>query len=430
MNSTYKFTIRTLGCKVNQYESQVLRENLVKVGFVESPSAPADIVVVNSCTVTGKADAKTRRLIKRLKKENPNATVVVTGCKAVFDGDIKSLLEMTEVDEIVVNSEKMNLPLFIGAHYGLECKRSDLKEEITNFSSHTRAFIKIQDGCDQNCSYCKVSLVRGPSKSRSAEEIIKEAKRLIEHGYKEIVLTGICIGSWKGEGGKTLADLLKEINAIEGDYRFRISSIEPNHITDELIETVAASGKICHHLHIPLQSGSDRILRSMARRYDADQFRKLVYRIRERMPFAGITMDVIAGFPGEEEEDFEDTFKLVKELEPSRLHVFKYSDREGTLSSKMKNKLPDKISAERVEKLIKLGEELQDRFCRKFLSKEVEVLLENKAGNDFIEGYTREYVRVRSMDFMLPKGQIIYFTPKSADKEATLVIKNKELTSV
>ena len=400
------FLIKTLGCKVNQYEEQVMRETLLEAGFREVTSG-ADVVIVNSCTVTGKADQKTRRIIRKLRKENPAGCVAVTGCYVVVKEDIERLKELDDIDIIVPNKDKALLPSIIGDYLGVAVGRADFDKGVSGFESHNRAFLKVQDGCDQRCSYCKVAIVRGPSRSRSAGLVADEFRRLAGAGYSEIVLTGICLGDWRGGKGEGLPQLLKKVADIPGPHRIRLSSIEPNFVDDELIDTIASSGRVCKHLHIPLQSGSDRILTAMGRRYSAADFERLVGRLRGRMPLVGITMDVIAGFPGEEEMDFSDTVHLIERIRPSRLHVFNYSDRQGTRSSKLAGKVPEAVKKDRVERLIEVGNRLQVDFCEMFKGKNVEVMIESSAGEAFSQGYTAEYLRAKIPGKSFPEGKIL-----------------------
>ncbi|MBL7073076.1 MAG: tRNA (N(6)-L-threonylcarbamoyladenosine(37)-C(2))-methylthiotransferase MtaB [Candidatus Omnitrophica bacterium] len=399
-----KFYIKSLGCKVNQYEEQVLRENLIKFGFNESPSNRADIIIVNSCTVTSQADIKTMRLIRKLKGENIAAKIFVTGCMAVFEDDILKLGSMPEVCRVIPGKDKMNLPYEISV---AKTKRK-IQNGITGFSSHTRAFLKIQDGCDNRCSYCKVSLVRGPSRCKMEKSIIDELKILIREGYKEIVLTGICLGAWKGEEKRNLPDLLKIITELKDDFRIRLSSIEPDYITEELINVISGADKICRHLHIPLQSGSNNVLERMSRNYDTDKFSRMISQIRQKMPLAGITIDIIAGFPGETESDFETTLNFVRGIKPSRMHVFRYSDRPGAPSFHFKNKVSSIVAKERVKKLMHVGKDLEKDFCRKFIDKKIEVLVEKRERSEYEwEGYTGEYVKVKSNNKNYVAGDII-----------------------
>ena len=416
-----KFSIKTLGCKVNQYEEQAIRENLIKYGFTEADPKEADIFILNSCTVTNEADRKSVKLMRKIKKENPSIKVFVTGCYAVLEKDIERLEAMPEVDVVINGKVKKDVPKIIAASFDAFDDKLCVKEEISSFSGHTRSFLKIQDGCDQKCSYCKVNIVRGPSRSRKEEEIINEVERLISSGHKEIVLTGICIGSWRGEGGKKLSDLLGVIDKIDKDFRVRISSIEPNHIDQELIEVMSRLNKICQHLHIPLQSGSSRMLKLMGRRYTQEDFENLVMKIRSKMPLAGITIDVIIGFPGEEEEDFTNTVDFLENIKPSRMHVFKYSDREGTVSFENENKVPVYAARRRVEKIIQMGEDFQKVFCKSFVDKEVKLLIE-KIDDNIAEGYTAEYLRVKVDASRARKGDIISAKVTSVDKNSPCLI--------
>jgi threonylcarbamoyladenosine tRNA methylthiotransferase MtaB len=419
------FAIKTLGCKVNQYEEQVLRESLIKQGLQESSHLSADIGIINSCTVTQKADAKTRQLIRKIKKDNPAIRVVVTGCLAVLEKDIESLQAMPEVFRVVPNDNKTALPGLIDPVCAKSERTEEVKEKVTSFASHTRAFLKIQDGCDQRCSYCKVNLVRGKSRSKDKKKIIKELKGLISKGYREIVLTGICLGAWQGENNEKLSDLLREIEKIKSDFRIRLSSIEPNYIDDSLIEAIASSKKICRHLHVPLQSGSDGILKLMNRKYDTFQFWNLIGVLRKRMPDIGITMDVILGFPGETEIDFGRTLAFIREIKPSRVHAFGYSDRKGTPSSKMKSKVPKSEIKRRVTKMIDLGEELQREACNRFIDKEVEVLIEKKTPEGVLTGYTGEYLKVKLSDISARKGSLVRAIVSEIEPNSPcLVIKN------
>ena len=416
------FAIKTLGCKVNQYEEQVLRENLLRSGFHEDGMLSANILIVNSCTVTEQADKKTIKLIRRAKRDNPAMKIFVTGCYAAVDKDIQKLRSLPEIFDVLALKDKMKLPRVLAASCAIHAKNTPIKEEISDFSSHTRAFLKIQDGCDQACSYCKVNIVRGRSRSKRESDILRELSGLVRRGYREIVLTGICLGSWKGNGARRLPDLLSRIDDIEGDFRIRLSSIEPNHIDARLMEVIFSSPRICPHLHIPLQSGSDRILRSMNRRYNTDQFRKLVRQLRRGAPLAGLTMDIIAAFPGENEEDFKQTLDFVRGIEPSRLHVFRYSDRNGTRSFDFDGKISLSVAKDRVEKLIEAGNKLQAEFCDKFIGKDIHVLIEGRSRASLLEGYSGEYVRARLEGFEGSEGEIKSVRVDRVDKSSCCVV--------
>jgi len=427
MKAEKTFFLKMFGCKVNQYESQVIRENLEKSGFHETSKANPDFIIINSCTVTGQADIKTRKLIRKMKKENPDSKILVTGCYAVIDEDISLLAGMPEVYRVIPNKEKLKLSAILDEE-GLG--HEDIPPRITDFSSHTRAFVKIQDGCDQNCAYCKVTLVRGPSWSRNKEEIKNEIGRLLGGGYKEIVLTGICVGLWRGDKGEKLHDLLREIIGFKDEFRLRLSSIEPNHIDEELINVVRESGSVCKHFHIPLQSGSDRILKMMNRKYNTEKFSEIINNIRSKIPFAGITMDVIVGFPGETENDFKLTEEYIKKIRPSRLHVFPYSERKGTLAQRMDKKVSKEIIDERVGRVIEIGKGLQLEFCKKNIDREINVLIEgnNQNQKSKFSGYTSEYVKVKINGIEDRVGEIVNLKASSLDEDSfSLVASEKNL---
>jgi threonylcarbamoyladenosine tRNA methylthiotransferase MtaB len=389
------FSIRTLGCKVNQYEEQVIREKLLSEGYKETSPANADIFIVNSCTVTAEADRKTLQLIRKAKRDNPGTRVIVTGCYAVQEEDIEKLRSMPEVDMVVEGKNKSRLhEVLSGAVVSPEKEHFD--GSISAFAGHTRAFLKIQDGCDRRCAYCKVSLVRGPSVSRPYADILPEVKRLVSKGHREIVLTGICTGSWRGAGDTSLPDLVTSIDALQGNFRVRLSSLEPDQIDRKLIKALSSSKRFCRHLHVPLQSGSDGVLKAMRRRYTSGQFRDLVLMIRGEIPVAGISLDVIAGFPGESVADIEKTRDLLREIMPSRLHVFTYSKRPGTEASGMSGGVDGPEARKRAKTLIEDGRSFQVNFCKTFIDRDIEVLIEARGAGGTVEGYTGEYVRVRT----------------------------------
>jgi threonylcarbamoyladenosine tRNA methylthiotransferase MtaB len=399
MNSPHKnsFTVKTFGCKVNQYEGELIRESLLKSGFKESESAVADFFIVNSCTVTAKADKDTRSLIRRFHKTNPAGKIIVAGCMAELDSDRKFLSGMPGVAHLARNTEKSKIAEILTNQS--EAKRSLPKGDesiITSFAAHSRAFVKIQDGCDNNCSYCKVSLVRGPSRSRREKEIVKEIKILAEKGIKEMVLTGICLGAWAGEAEGDLVWLLKKVLALKGEFRIRLSSIEPQYLNNELIGLMRDEEKLCRHLHVPLQSGDNDILRLMRRPYDASAFRRIIALSRKQIPGLAFTTDIITGFPGETPKSFLNTVKFIKDVKPSRMHVFSYSKREGTASLDYPGQV-DKVRArERTRVLIDLGRDFSRAFAKSMVGNECAVLVENRKqkGKDLPSGYTDNYVRV------------------------------------
>ncbi|MDD5731137.1 MAG: MiaB/RimO family radical SAM methylthiotransferase [Candidatus Omnitrophica bacterium] len=367
----------TLGCKVNQYDTQSIRENFLKKGFSEiRGEKKADFYLINTCSVTQSADKKSRYLIKRCAKENKNARIIVTGCLA--EKDSKDLSGIKGINYII---SKRFFP-----------------DGINNFCGRTRAFLKIQDGCDNFCSYCKVPLVRGGSRSRPLKEIVYEAEKLVENGFREIVLTGICLGSY-GKGlapRRNLVDVINALEKIEGLWRLRLSSIEANQVTGELIQKIAASKKLCRHLHIPMQSGDDEILKEMNRKYSRKDYLELVNKIKRAVPQIAITTDIMVGFPGEKEENFQNTARLIKEILPLKTHIFPYSPRQGTRAAGFSNQVAPEIMKLRLCALNNLAEKCSRDFKNKFIKKEFKVLIESKSKEDTgcWEGYTDNYIKV------------------------------------
>ena len=377
-----KFFLKTYGCKVNQYESQVIREGLLSKGYEETDNIEdAGLCLVNTCTVTGKADKKCRETLRGMKRKNPGARVIAMGCYVEADAEAVKVIDDTI--EVLGNSEKLKL---------------NIDNSISSFKGHTRVFIKVQDGCNNFCSYCKVPIVRGRSRSKSPEEILKEAKVLIDNGYKELVLTGICLGDFGKYSYKdtSLTMLVRKISEIKNDFRIRLSSIELPDVTDELINEMMSSKKLCHHLHIPLQGGDDGILREMNRKYTVTDFISRVEYIRSKMPDIGITTDVIVGFPGESESNFKNTINAIERIKPSRTHIFTYSPRQGTKASMLKDDIPSKIKKRRMETLKIIADKLGREFKDSLAQKEHRVLVENSMDRltGMLCGYTDNYVKV------------------------------------
>ena len=385
----------TLGCKVNQYETQYMREDLLCAGIEEAgPGEPAGICVINTCTVTAKADSESLRVIRRAVVENPGAFILVTGCLTEMDEE--RIKKVKGVSAVLRNDCKKRILEFIPvSSAGVKC------EGISFFQGRSRAFIKVQDGCDNRCSYCKVALVRGKSRSRDEKEIVDEASRLSVNGYREIVLTGICLGSYgkdKDSPG-SLAGLLKGLTRIEGISRIRLSSIEMADISPELLELFSGNGKLCPHFHVPLQSGDDRILAGMRRRYNRSAFLSRVKEIKKNVPGVSITTDVIVGFPGEDEEAFSNTLRTLKEIQPLRTHVFPFSPRKGTAAAQMSGHLDREAIKRRRIILSRLAQECSREYMEGFIGRETEVMPEeilpardNKSV--FLEGYSANYIRV------------------------------------
>jgi len=412
------FSIKTLGCKVNQYESQFIRETFLKNGFRErNEKEPADIYVINTCTVTHHADKDSRYAIRTSFRENPKSRIVVTGCLTERDFDIISKIE--GVTDIVRNSDKKRtVSILTGDSKIKAC------DTISGFSGHDRAFVKVQDGCNNYCSYCKVPLVRGRSVSRPAEDIKKEVTALLESGFKEIVLTGICLGAWGEDltGAPSLADILEELTKLDGQFRIRLSSIELKYVTDRLLKMMAASKKICRHLHIPLQSGDDHILKSMKRPYTRDEFLGGIERIKSFVPDIGLTTDIMVGFPGEDESHFEDTLDLIKKFKPHRIHIFSYSRRKGTKASSLKETVSRDVLKKRAGRLRSLALELSYEYRSGYLGKEVEVLVEDKRDKEtkLLTGYADTYIKVLLEGADSLKGALIKCRISKVDYDYTL----------
>lgn len=384
------FAFVTFGCKVNQYESQALRERFGARGMREVPAEQgADLIVVNTCTVTEVATAEARRVVRRLARKFPFAEIAVTGCAA--DSHRQEFLDLPGVRRVVSHEEKATLaddPRLTPS----DTKPSIFELSISRFDGHARAFLKVEDGCDLNCSFCIIPKVRGRAVSRPLESAVAEARRLVENGYREIVLTGVHLGSYGKDlaGRSLLADLVERLLGIPGLGRVRLSSIEANEITDPLLGLMAAEPRFCPHLHLPLQSGDDEILRAMRRRYNVRQFRAACDRVAERVPDPGLTTDVIVGFPGETERHFENTLAVCRAIGFSRIHIFPYSRRRGT-DAALRPDLPGRVKKERLRRLGRLAAELADAYARKFLGRTVEVLVEQGG-----LGYTERYLKARA----------------------------------
>jgi threonylcarbamoyladenosine tRNA methylthiotransferase MtaB len=395
---------QTLGCKVNQTETAALQALFAKAGYqTVAYGTCADVYVINTCTVTQLSDRKSRQLIRRARRISPDGLIVVTGCLAQVAPE--EVLQLPEVDLVVGTHARERLPeLILDAEKGrqnfvvpLHQKSRFEKLPAAQDSERTRAFLKVQEGCRQYCSYCIVPYARGPLCSLPLTEAVTEAERLAVEGYKELVLTGVHLGSYGldfPEGKALLGDLLKELAAIEGIMRIRLSSIEPTDITPHLVETLLSCRKICRQLHIPLQSGDDEILRRMNRRYDASEFLYLARWLRAAIPGLTLTTDVMAGFPGETEEKFAHTLELIRLCGFSRLHIFKYSPRRGTPAAGFPEQIPPAVKEERSKRLRELALELATCFQESFIGKTVEVLFEEEAGRGRLAGLTEHYLRV------------------------------------
>ena len=404
-----KFNIITLGCKVNSYESNFMKEALVKNGFSFcNLNEKCDILILNTCTVTDTSDKKSLKEVRRLKRENPNAILVVCGCSVQND---KTKYDNLGINILMGNINKSNIVSIIEKYlddktpveYVAKTRDLPFENMEVDISDHTRAYIKIEDGCDNFCSYCIIPFVRGKKRSKDFSLVLREVQHLANNGYKEIVLTGIDTGGYESNG-KDLTDLIHEMSKINGIERIRQSSIEITQINEKFIEELKNNKKICDHIHIPLQSGSDSILKLMNRKYDLKYFFDKIDMIRSVRPDISITTDVIVGFPGETEEMFLETMETCKKINFSKIHAFPYSERKGTKASMMDGKVPESVKHERVKKLLELSEKLERSYYDKFKGKNKDVLIEevNEFGS---KGHTSNYLMVHTNE-KLQKGEI------------------------
>lgn len=390
------FKIYTLGCKVNTYESSVIEEQLIKDGYkLVNQNEHADIIIVNTCTVTNTSDSKSRKMIHRAKNEG--SIVVAIGCM------IQNKLEDEYADILIGNVGKSLIPSYLKEYLKTKKRIIDIKDvmntcfeemKLNNFNK-TRAFVKIQDGCNNFCSYCIIPYTRGNVRSKPKEEVIEEIKELIKKGHKEIVLTGIHTGHYGEENENyKLSNLLLDILKIEGLERLRISSIEITELGNEFLEVLKNNKILVDHMHIPLQSGCDEILKLMNRKYDIEYFKEKIKKIREIRPNISITTDLIVGFPNETEENFNETLKNIMEINFSKIHVFPYSRRKGTEADLMENQVPETIKKERVKKVMEISKQLEINYMKNFIGKELEFIPETKKDN-YLIGHTGNYILVK-----------------------------------
>ena len=392
--------ICTLGCKVNTYESEYVINELKKANYeIKDFNDICDVYIINTCTVTNNSDSKSRKMIRQAINRNPNACVVARGC---FIATNKNYNEQG-LDIIIANKDKSKIVNLINDYLrnkkqiiDLYDKRLDEFEDmyINDFPGRTRAFVKIQDGCDNFCSYCIIPFARGKCRSKDEKKVIQEITDLVNNGYKEIVLTGIHTGSYGVDLDTDFADLLNKLVKIKGLERLRISSIECTELNDKVLNLIKTSKVIVDHLHIPIQAGSDEILKAMNRKYDLDYFKNKIKEIRSIRPEISISTDVIVGFPGESEELFQNTINTCREIEFSKLHVFPFSERKGTKASFMDKKIDNKEKKDRARRLIEVSEELEIKYMEKFINREVEVLVEEHKDGYSI-GHTGNFLHVK-----------------------------------
>jgi threonylcarbamoyladenosine tRNA methylthiotransferase MtaB len=404
MNAEKKIALHTLGCKLNFSETSTMGRMLEKEGYVKTDfDEVADIYVINTCSVTENADKECRQLVRRIQKKNADAVVVITGCYAQLKP--KEIAEIPGVDLVLGAAEKFNLTEHLKNFTKgdpskiCSCDISDVKDFNASFSvtDRTRTFLKVQDGCDYSCTFCTIPMARGVSRSNTIENVVKQAKEIGEKGVKEIVLTGVNLGDFgiiNGERSTSFFELCKALDQVEEINRFRISSIEPNLLTKEIIEMVASSKKFMPHFHIPLQSGSNKILASMRRRYKKELYQEKVALIKELMPDCAIGVDVIVGFPSETDVEFKETFDFLHALDISYLHVFTYSERDNTKALEISDVVPVHIRNERNKVLRNLSYQKMQYFQATQIGKKRTVLFEQENKNGMMEGYTDNYIRI------------------------------------
>lgn len=403
-----KAALHNLGCKVNAYETEAMQQILERGGYEIVPFAPgADVYIINTCTVTNIADRKSRQMLHKAKKMNPHAIVVAAGCYVQAAGEE---LEMDEaIDLVIGNNKKVNLLQILNDYEKgkertetiIDINHTDEFEalQVEHTKEHTRAYIKVQDGCNQFCSYCIIPYTRGRVRSRSLEDVVNEVKQLAANGYQEVVLTGIHLSSYGIDMKEDirLLDLIQAIHEIDGIQRIRLGSLEPRIITEEFVSTLKDMHKFCPHFHLSLQSGSEETLKRMNRRYTAEEYYEKTNLIRRYFDEPALTTDVIVGFPGETQEEFDESKEFLEKVEFFETHIFKYSMRKGTKAAQRTDQVEDQIKAQRSNALLSLNEQNQKKYEEKFFGKVVDVLIEEKVeieGEQYFIGHTKEYLKV------------------------------------
>ena len=423
------FYIVTLGCKVNQYESEEIRENLLNSGFAETADVgKADIFIVNSCAVTSESERKTRQTVRRYRKINEDACVVLTGCvPSAFPDDAKKL---TEADIVISNRDNKLISEKINKFYEekqdriTDITRHERNENyeggiIRDFEGHTRAFVKIQDGCDRYCTYCAIPFAKGPSRSKPLDKLREELNNVSSSGFKEVVLIGINLSSYGMDCGLSLSDAVKEAQKTYGIERIRLGSLEPDHITDDIISGFSECSKLCPQFHLALQSGCDRVLKKMNRHYDTSFYYNLCVKLENTFPDLSITTDIMTGFPGETEEDFLETEEFVRKIGFLKVHVFPYSRREGTVADKMEGQIEKNEKERRARDLIKVSGEVRKKFFERETGKKASVLFETPE-DGFQVGYTENYTPVKMISDENLRGKIVPIKLTKAENDFVL----------
>ena len=400
-----KVKFYTLGCKVNQYESQAISEKLKERGYeIVDTKDSADVVIVNSCTVTAESDRKTRQAVRRFKRQNPHGIVVLTGCMPQAYPD--KAKELSEADIVLGNKNNKDLPDILGNYIKFGSRAFEVTEHktgdkfqggtITAFEERTRAYIKIQDGCNRFCSYCVIPYARGRVRSKPLDELKTELENISANGYKEVVLVGINLSSYGSDIDCTFPEAVKVANDTKGILRVRLGSLEPDHLTDEVIEELSKCEKLCPQFHISLQSGCDSTLKRMNRHYDTADYRRLCKKLRECFADCTLTTDIMVGFAGESDEDFQTSLKFMEEIGFEKVHVFPYSVRKGTRAEKLDGHLDKKVKEERCRIMIEKAEKIRRDFFAEQVGKTFSIIIESKTDDGYYTGHTANYIPVKT----------------------------------
>lgn len=419
-----------LGCKVNQYESEAIAELFAEKGYqIVGIDEAADVYIINTCTVTNFGDKKSRQLIRKVKRQNREAIVAVVGCYAQTAP--QELMQVEGVNLVIGTKDRAQIVEMVeeyDAAQGVENHVSDIMQErifeplsIQKLSNRTRAYLKIQDGCSQYCSYCIIPYARGPIRSREPQDVMAEVRRLAANGFREVVLTGIHVASYgKDRRDTDLAQIVQEVHEVAGIERIRFSSIEPNVVTEAFAQKMAALPKVCDHFHLSLQSGCDKTLKEMNRKYDTEKYRQAAAILRKYFPHVALTTDIIVGFPGETEEDFQESYAFAKEIGFAKIHVFPYSPKRGTPAAARKDQLPNAVKTDRSHRLLALSEEMAAAFLARYVGEEVEVLFERSIGENLYEGHTANYIKVHGRSKTDLTNQIRKIRITAAEQELLL----------
>lgn len=432
-----KIAFTTLGCKVNMYDTEAMMELFSEKGYeIVDFEGYADIYIINTCTVTNFGDKKSRQIIRRAKRNNSNAIVVAAGCYAQVAS--KELEDIEGINIILGTKDRQRVVDIIESYDFSEgvrnCVTNIMEEKefeplkISKLTNRTRAYIKIQEGCNRYCSYCIIPYARGPVRSRKPEEVISEVKRLAENGFKEIVLTGIHVASYGIDlGNITLADIIERVCETEGIERVRFSSMEPKAITDEFVQRMANQPKVCQHYHLSLQSGCDRTLKRMNRRYTSEEYFEACQKLRAAFPDVAVTTDIIVGFPAESDEDFNQCREFAKKVRLAKIHVFPYSPKKGTPAAKMPEQIAPDVKNQRSKEMLAISKELNYEFMNKYIDKEIQVLFETRDKDGYFEGHTSNYIKVLVKTDKDLSNQLVNVKIREIKEEETVYGEIKEI---